>query len=252
MPLELFKGIAIAGFENMSKSTSPDPEKIAKVMSHLLSDDVEATKLAKDIAMFAYNEERKKTDVIEQRAFGLMQFAKVGLTIIAGIAGLISNASIHDTPFRESLILLLAIASVYLAKLFWRGAGVVRIGTTFEPYPHDHVKPDQDDVYATQSGEKYLEILKTHVAKMVLYFDHTATDNAERIYQCKCCYVNTSGFLVAFFLFFGLSLMHLFEPNLTLLLPDHRVIGCALIILALVTDWLVEVWLKKEKRPLPY
>jgi hypothetical protein len=238
------------------QKTSPDPNAVAKVRDHLSSDDIEAAKLAKDIAMFAYTEERRKTDVIEQRAFGLMQFAKVGLTIIAGIAGLISNASIHDTPFRESLILLLAVASVYLAKLFWRGSAVVRIGTTFAPHHNAHIKPDQEDVYATQSERKYLYILKTHVAKMVLYFHHTATDNDERIYQCKCCFINTYGFLIAFFLFFALSLMHLFEPNTVLVLPYHRIIGVVILILAVSTDWLVEIsgnpWLKKDPRPLPY
>lgn len=240
----------------MRHKTSPEPNVVAKVMERLSSDDVEALKLAKDIAMFSYAEERRKTDVIEQRAFGLMQFAKVGLTIIAGIAGLISNASIHDTPFRESLILLLAVASVYLAKLFWRGSAVVRIGTTFEPHRDSHMKPDQEDVYATQSGRSYLHILKTHVAKMVLYFDHTATDNNKRIYQCKCCFVNTYGFLIAFFLFFALSLMHLFEPNTVLVLPAHRIIGAVVLVLAVCTDWLVEIsgnpWLRKEKRPPPY
>jgi hypothetical protein len=233
----------------MSYTTSPHPDAIATVMSKLTSTDEKVVNLAKEIASFAYNEERKKTSSLEERAFGLMQFAKVGLTVIAGIAGLISNASIHDTPFRESLIFLLAVASTFLAKLFWRSSQVVRVGTIFKPHTDDHFKPDQKDVYETQSGE-YLEVLKSHVAKIVLCFEHTAGDNLKRIYQCKCCFINTFGFLVAFFLFFALSMVHLIEPNITLALPFHRVIGGALFLLALATDWLVELscnrWLKEN------
>lgn len=221
-------------------------------MQYMTSTDVKTVELAKEIAMFAYNEERKKTDVIEQRAFGLMQFAKVGLTIIAGIAGLISNASIQDTPFRESLILLLAVASAYLCKLFYRGSRVVRVGTIFKPHTDFHVKPDQTDVYATQSGAPYIDVLKTHVSKMVLYFDHTANDNLERIHQCKCCFVNTFGFLAAFFLFFALSLLHLFEPRFTLLIPAHRIIGSVFFLLAFVTDLWHSNWLNRETPPQRY
>jgi hypothetical protein len=224
----------------MPKTTSPHPDDIADVQKKLTSSDIETLKLAKDIASFAYGEERKKTDVIEGRAFGLMQFAKVGLTIIAGIAGLISNASIHDTPFRESLILLLATASAYLAKLFWRGTMVVRVGYSAKPHKDFHVKPDQFDVYATQEASSYVDALKANIANMVLYLESTAIFNQQRIYQCKCCYVNTFGFLVAFFLFFALSLIHLFQANFTLLLPEHRLIGGCIFLLALVTDWMVE------------
>lgn len=225
-------------------------------MSHLSSSDLRAVELAKEAAMFAYNEERKKTDAIEQRAFGLLQFAKVGLTVIVGIGSVISNASIQDTPFRECLILLLAIAAAYLCKLFYRGLQVVPLGTVFKTHQGFHVKPDEDDVYATQADANYLELLKKHVANIVIYFDHTASDNLERIYQCKCCFVNTIGFLIAFFSFFALSVMHLFEPNRTLVVPAHRVVGLVIIVLALSTDYLVELlrtrWLRREEAPNRY
>jgi len=225
---------------NKSRSTDPSPTETAEVMEKLTSKDVEAVKLARDIAIFGYGEERKKTDVIEQRAFGLMQFAKVGLTIIAGIAGLISNSGIQNTPFRESLILLLAVAGAYLGKLFWRGAMVVRVGTTIKPLPDAHIKPDRSDVLKTQTDGAYLDALKMHVAKLVVYMEHTATWNKERIEQLQLCYINTSGFLISFFLFFILSLIHLFQADVCLTLPAHRFIGGAIFILALVADWLVQ------------
>ncbi len=236
----------------MPHTTSPHPDDVANVVAMLTSEDPPVIQLAKEIALFAYNEERKLTDAIENRAFGLMQFAKVGLTIVAGIAGLISNAGIQDVPFRESLILLLAIASAYLGKLFYRGSRVVRVGTIFEPHSDFHVKPDESDVYAAaRSAESYLQILKTHVSNLVLYFEHTAGDNEKRIYQCKCCFINTTGFLVAFFLFFALSLMHLFEPKFTMVLPEHRIVGFCLFALALITDQLIELsstkWLRKGR-----
>ncbi len=220
-------------------STDPSPLETEKIMQELTATDAEKIKLAKDIAMFGYGEERKRSDIIENRAFGLMQFAKVGLTIIAGIAGLISSASIHDTPFRESLILLLAVAAAYLAKLFLRGAMVIRVGTTFKPHPDSHIKPDKSDVIGTQSDGDYLHALKTHVAKLVVYMEHTADWNKKRIHQLQCCYINTFGFLTAFFLFFVLGLVHLFQADFTLVLPDHRLIGGAIFVLAIVADWLV-------------
>jgi hypothetical protein len=102
-----------------------------------------------------------------------MQFAKVGLTVIAGIAGLISNASIHDTPFLECLILLLAISSASLCKLFYRGSRVVRVGTVFIPHSDSHVKPDTEDVFETQAAATFLAALKTHVSRMAVYYKHT-------------------------------------------------------------------------------
>jgi hypothetical protein len=226
----------VLGYDNVTDSTSPHPDDVAIVLPKLNSSDVEKVNLAKEIALFAYNEERKKSDIIEQRAFGLMQFAKVGLTIIAGIAGLMSNANIHDTPFRESLIILLAVAGAYLGKLFYRGYGVVQVGSGRQPPTASHVKPDQEDVFATQSGENYLDVLKKHVANLVVYFEQTESYNLERANQLTFCYINTVGFLVAFFLFFALSLVHLIEPNIILLLPEHRLVGALLFIIALLAD----------------
>jgi len=226
--------------------TDPPADDIARAFAKLTSPSPRKMDLARQIALFSYKEERNKTAGVESRAFNLMQFAKVGLTIIAGIAGLISNTSIHDTPFRESLILLLAIASAYLVKLFYRGARIVRVGAGNKPHADDHIKPDENDVFATQEDGEYLTALKTHVAKLVAYTQHTSGWNGERIKQLDCCYVNTIGFLISFFLFFLLSLVHLFQPDATFALPEHRLIGAALFALALGADW---IFAKGKNRP---
>ncbi|MFN8550693.1 MAG: hypothetical protein U0103_04330 [Candidatus Obscuribacterales bacterium] len=53
-------------------------EDLHRILSRLSSPDESILKLTKEIAAFTYSEERQKSDVIENRAFGLMQFAKVG------------------------------------------------------------------------------------------------------------------------------------------------------------------------------
>jgi len=222
--------------QSQSSSTELPPEAVAIEKQRIDSPDGRNIELARQIALFSYKEERNKTSGVESRAFNLMQFAKVGLTIIAGIAGLISNSSIKDTPFRESLILLLAIASAYLVKLFYRGAMIVRVGTGAEPHPDNHIKPDENDVYATQGQVPFLDALTTHVAKLVAYTKQTAAYNKKRVQELDCAYVNTVGFLISFFLFFLLSLVHLFQPDATFALPEHRLIGAALFALALGAD----------------
>ena len=169
-----------------------------------------------------------------------MQFAKVGLTIIAGIAGLISNASISDTPFRETMIILLAVASAFLAKLFFRGAMVVRVGTHHKPHSDNHIRPDAEDVMKTQNSSDFPSALKAHVARLVVYMRHTAECNAARIDELQLCYVNTIGFLSAFFLFFGLSLLHLFKADFALALPGYRLIGVTLFVVALAVDFVAQ------------
>jgi hypothetical protein len=227
-------------------------EQVSRILTHLQSKDERTLELAKDIAAFTYGEERKKSDVIEQRAFGLMQFAKVGLTIIVGITGVISAANVQDTPLRESLIFLLSVAGAFLAKLFYRGLNVVKIGTFFRPHLDTLFKPDHFDIYETQAGETYIEALRLHIARMIWYFNHTADDNLERIRQCKCCFVNSFGFLAAFLAFFVLSIVHLLEPRLTLILPAHRIIGASLFVLALITDGIADRlhvgWFKVETK----
>jgi hypothetical protein len=222
------------------KVTDAEPAEIEAVMNHLTATEVPIVQLAKEVAALGFNEEGKRSDIIEQRAFGLMQFAKVGLTIIAGIAGLISSASIHDTPFRESLILLLAVAGAYLSKLFFRGAKVIPVGLLFPLHKDYHVKPDNNDVIQTQSEGDYLQALKRHVAKLMVYTNHRAECNRDRAHQLKFCYVNTGGFLISFFLFFVLSLVHLFQSDFTLVLPLHRIIGGVIFVIALTADVLVE------------
>lgn len=227
-----------------------DPVEISRILTHLPSSDERRLQLAKDVALFTYSEERTKRDVIEQRAFGLMQFAKVGLTIIIPIAGLISAINIRDLPFRESLIFLLSVAGAFLAKLFYRGLKVVKTGTFFSPHLDTHCKPDHYDIYETQAGEDYKQALKQHIARMIWYFNRTANDNKERIRQCKCCFVNSFGFLIAFLAFFILSMVHLLEPSLTLFLPVHRLLGTSLLVLALTADSIAEVlhlgWFRVE------
>jgi hypothetical protein len=211
---------------------------MSRILAHLrCPEDVKVLQLEKDIALFTYSEERRKSEIIEQRAFNLMQFAKVGLTVIIGIAGVISAANVQDSPMRESLIFLLAVAAAFLGKLFYRGVNVVKIGTIFsKPSRDSHFKPDHHDIYEVQESQNYNEALRKHLAWLILYFDHTAKDNRNRITQCKCCYVNLIGFLISFLVFFGLCVAHLFEPRLTLVLPAHRLIGTTLLVLAFITD----------------
>jgi hypothetical protein len=213
-----------------------NPEQMSQILTHLPSTDDRTLQLAKDVASFTYSEELKKSEIIEQRAFGLMQFAKVGLTIIIGITGVISASNVQDTPLRESLIFLLSVAGTFLAKLFYRGLKVVRTGTFFRPDLDTLFKPDHYDIYETQLGESYSDALKMHIARMISYYNQTAHDNLERILQCKCCFVNSFGFLIAFLAFFILSIVHLLEPRFTLFLPYHRLIGTALFVIALTTD----------------
>jgi len=211
-------------------------EELHRILSRLSSSDESILKLTKDIAAFTYSEERQKSDVIENRAFGLMQFAKVGLTIIIGIAGLITTTNVHNTPFRESLIFLLSIAAAFLAKLFYRGLNVVKIGSFFRPQFDAYVKPNEKDIYETQDGETYMVALKQHIASTIWYLQYTSNDNHIRSIQRKCCYVNSFGFLIAFLAFFVLSMVHLLEPSLTLNMPEHRIIGAILLALALTAD----------------
>jgi hypothetical protein len=64
---------------------SRDPAEMERILRLLPSSNEKILELAKDVATFTYDQERKKGDILEQRAFGLMQFAKVGLTIIIGV-----------------------------------------------------------------------------------------------------------------------------------------------------------------------
>ena len=97
----------------LAEAQRRNSEQVSRILTHLQSKDERTLELAKDIAAFTYAEERKKSDLLEQRAFGLMQFAKVGLTIIVGITGVISAANVQDTPLRESLIFLLSVAGAF-------------------------------------------------------------------------------------------------------------------------------------------
>ncbi len=238
--------------EEISKEVlNRDPAEMARILNLLPSSNEKILELAKDVATFTYDQERKKGDILEQRAFGLMQFAKVGLTIIIGITGLISAANVQDTPTRESLVILLAIAGALLGKLFYRGLKVVRTGTFFRPHQDTYFKPDHLDIYETQLGESYSDALKKHIARLIFYFNKTAVDNSDRVRQCKCCFVDSFGFLLAFLAFFILSIVHLLEPRLTFILPAHRMIGAGLFVLALVSDniaeWLRLGWFQIEK-----
>lgn len=214
--------------------------EMPRILAHLSSSNESTLALAKDIAAFTYSQEREKANIIESRAFGLMQFAKVGLSIIIPIAGIISASNVHDTPFRESLIFLLSVAGAFLAKLFNRGLNVVKTGSFFRPHLDTYVKPSESDIYEAQDSANYTEALKQHIASMIWYFDNTANDNRDRIRHCKCCYLNSFGFLFSFLAFFVLSFVHLMNPAMTLILPAHRIIGICLLLLALTADNIAE------------
>jgi hypothetical protein len=213
---------------------SDGSSRVSAVLTHLPSNDVGSLELAKHIAESAFDHECRKGEVLEQRAFNLSQFAKLGLAVVGGLAGFISFRDTTDSKFLECLLLLLLIASIYLLKLFYRGKRVIFVGTLYKPHLSTQYRPDYLNVYATQVGE-YPEVLRKHVARMILYFDNYANENAQRVYNCACCFVNTLGFLGSILLFGIVFFVHqLLHINLTP--PFYLIIGALLAVFAAFTD----------------
>jgi hypothetical protein len=215
----------------------PDIALILK--TRLTSNDEKVLELARDIAKTAFSDECRKGDLLEQRAFGLMQFAKVGLTTVAGVAGIMTIGSMPDSSFKECLLFWLMVSSCYLFKLFVRGAKVINVGLNFiHPHMSTFHRPDHLDVFLTQLDGNFVEALRKNVARMIFYLNQHVNDNVERVYNYKCCFVNTLGFLTAILIFSVLIVSHQLWPGLDLVLPGHQIIGVLLVAVALSTDFL--------------
>lgn len=223
-------------------------QKLPKILEHLTSTDVQTLQLAKEVANQAFSEECKKGDLLEQRAFGLMQFAKVGLTTVAGVAGVMTIGNMSDSSFRECLLFWLLVSSCYLSKLFYRGAGVINEGTFFRPHPNTLHRPDHLDVYWTQTHPDFVAALKNHVGMMLFYLSKHVRENAIRGHHYKCCFVNTCGFLSAIFIFAAMIVAHQLWPHLILVPPGHQLIGAGLLAFALFTDVLWAKLLEQQKK----
>jgi len=219
------------------------------VDERLPSMDPQLIELARSIAQQAFDEECKKGDMLEQRAFGLMQFAKVGLTTVAGVAGVMTIGSMAEGSFKECLLFWLLVSSCYLFKLFYRGSCVINEGTFFKPHSSTYHRPDHTDIYLTQFDGDFLAALKKHVARMIIYLNKHIKENAEREHQYKCCFVNTLGFLCVVLIFSGMIVLHQLQPGVNLVPPGHQLIGLGLIALALATDFLWEKWYKLLRQP---
>lgn len=194
-------------------TSNPRLELVQRVMERLSSADQDVLKLEKEIITLAYGEERKKAEIIEQRAYQMIQFSKIGLTAIVGITAFLSNnVSSSHSHFRVLLVFLMLLAAVFLGKALWKGSAVMAVGTIFRPIAH--VKLDHHDVLDIQNATS-LYALKRHVAQMLIYYDHTAKDNLERVYDCKSCWANILCFLTVFCIFFCLCVFHVLFPDFT-------------------------------------
>lgn len=208
--------------------------RVSAVLAHLPSGDVKSLELARGIAETAFDHECRKGEVLEQRAFNLAQFAKLGLAVVAGLAGFISIRDTNDSQYLECLLLLLLISSIYLLKLFYRGKRVIFVGTLYKPHMSSQYRPDHLNVYATQVGE-YSDVLRKHIARMILYYDNYVKENALRVFNCTCCYINTLGFLGSILIFGIIFFVHQCL-HVNLVPPYHLIIAALLALGAVFTD----------------
>lgn len=212
---------------------------MAQIVHRLPSNDLHTLDLARDIAKLAFSEECKKGDILEQRAFGLMQFAKVGLTTVAGVAGVMTIGGMADSSFRECLLFWLLVSSCFLFKLFYRGTRIINLGVVFFGAQRSTFhRPDPMDIYLTQKDGDVAQALKKHIARMILYLQNHTIENARRVYQYKCCFVNTLGFLGAILTFSAMIVAHQLWPALNLVPPGHQVTGTLMVAIAFGTDFL--------------